>query len=336
MRFKEFKAVIVNTSVSEAKAEEEEKIKIRVIKALQKRQADDPIFDKVYKTIIGPALDNRLKNYIASRKDADFGAQEIAHLVKTIPQLGSTEEVKSFADKWNAGRNFINIDKLVPSSGMSTPIAITSVVEDGLPKALFNNLAKSYTEFSKSDAGPAEGALAMMSDQITYSKNGGDLIIQGKKIEIKSGGRNNKGGGRIINDSKPIDQSGMAAVLKKANYILTGKSISVLAGASSLDANFPKLEFIKACSIAFFGKIQPQLVSNFSTPNFISVWQKALFDDYKQAAGHEGILVIGTNTLQYLATSDQILTVKKMNQGVLYYPGVKQNPREFGVQVAIS
>lgn len=334
MRFKEFKAVVINAAVSEA--EEEEKVKIRVIKALQKRQADDPIFDKVYKNIIGPALDNRLKNYIASRKDADFGAQEIAHLVKIIPQLGSTEEVKSFADKWNAGRNFIDIDKLVPSSGMSTPIAIISVIEDGLPKALFNNLAKSYTEFSKSDAGPAEGALAMMSDQITYSKKGGDLIIQGRKIEIKSGGRNSSGGGRIINDSKSIDQSSMTAILKKANYTLTGKSISVREASQPLDPKFPKLAFIQACSAAFFGKIQPEIISNFGTPNFLSVWQKALFDDYKQAAGHEGILVIGTNTLQYLTTSDQILTVKKKNQGVLYYPGVKQNPREFGVQVAIS
>lgn len=334
MRFKEFKKTIVNYNFTEA--EDQEKIKTRVIKALQKRQADDPIFDKVYKTIVGPALDARLKNYIASRQDVDFGAQEVAHLVKIIPQLGSTAQVKDFAEKWNAGRNFIDIEKLVPADGMTAPIPITSVVEEGLPKTLFNNLAKSYTEFSKSDAGPAEGALAMMSDQITYAKQGGDLIIQGRKIEIKSGGRNDKGGGRIINDRKPIDQSGMTAVFKKAKYNIQGKSISVLDGSRPLDPKFPKLEFIRACSTAFFGETQPQIISNFGTSNFLSVWQKALFDNYKQAAGHEGILVIGTNTLQYLVNSDQILTVKKKNQGVLYYPTIRQNPREFGVQVAIS
>lgn len=334
MRFKEFKNTIVNYNFTEV--EDQEKIKTRVIKALQKRQADDPIFDKVYKTIVGPALDTRLKNYIASRQDVDFGAQEVAHLVKIIPQLGSTKEVKDFAEKWNAGRNFINIEKLVPVDGMTAPVPITSVVEEGLPKTLFNNLAKSYSEFSKSDAGPAEGALAMMSDQITYAKQGGDLIIQGRKIEIKSGGRNDKGGGRIINDRKPIDQSGMTAVFKKAKYTIQRKTISVLEGSQPLDPKFPKLAFIQACSTAFFGKIQPQIISNFGTPNFLSVWQKALFDDYKQAAGHEGILVIGTNTLQYLVNSDQILTVKKKNQGVLYYPSIRQNPREFGVQVAIS
>jgi hypothetical protein len=49
---------------------EKQRVKNRVLKALEKRQAEDPIFDKIYKTIVGPALDSRIKNYIEKHKDA--------------------------------------------------------------------------------------------------------------------------------------------------------------------------------------------------------------------------------------------------------------------------
>ena len=109
-------------------APEDDQIKNRVMTALNKKQAEDPIFDKVYKSIVGKQLDTRIQNYIASHKDADIGTSEMAFLVKEIPQLGKTDEVKQFVGKWNKGEDFIDVNSLVPDTGMTAPAEIQSIV----------------------------------------------------------------------------------------------------------------------------------------------------------------------------------------------------------------
>ena len=315
-------------------APEDEAIKNRVIRALNKRKAEDPIFDKVYKNIIGKQLDTRIQNYIASHKDADIGTSEMAFLVKEIPQLGKTNDVKNFVDKWNGGEDFIDINELIPEDGMEQANQITNIVADGIPKALFMSLAKNQSQFTKSDAGPAEGALAIMSKDISYAKTGGDLIIQGKKIEVKSGGRG-RGGGRIYNDKKQLDQKGMANILSKINY---KGNVSVLQGAGTgrvpLPNNFPAKQFATEMSKAFFGKVIPKVVSTFGTTNFRSIWNQAVYNDYKASAGHVGILIIGATTYQYIVNGKQLLTVPQSNPGALYYPGSSQS-RDLGIQVKL-
>jgi len=315
-------------------APEDEAVKNRVIRALNKRKAEDPIFDKVYKNIIGKQLDTRIQNYIASHKDADIGTSEMAFLVKEIPQLGKTNDVKNFVDKWNGGEDFIDINELIPEDGMEQANQITNIVADGIPKALFMSLAKNQSQFTKSDAGPAEGALAIMSKDISYAKTGGDLIIQGKKIEVKSGGRG-RGGGRIYNDKKQLDQKGMANILSKIDY---KGNISVLQGAGTgrvpLPNNFPAKQFASELSKAFFGKVIPKVVNTFGTTNFRSIWNQAIYNDYKASAGHVGILIIGATTYQYIVNGKQLLTVPQSNPGALYYPGSSQS-RDLGIQVKL-
>jgi len=312
---------------------EKERVKNRVLKALQKKQAEDPIFDKIYKTIVGPALDTRIKNYIEQHKDADIGASEMQFLIKTIPQLGNTQEIKEFVTQWNKGANFISTEKLVPAAGMTGSAPIQNVIAEGIPKLLFQTLAKSYKEFTKSDAGPAEGALAIMSNRITYAEKGGDLIIDKNKIEVKSGGKGEgAGGGRIYNDRRNIDQSGMEAVLNKVGF---NGNITVLAGTKPLPNNFPKKEFIQECSKAFFGKIMPNIVKSFGTPSFRMEWNNAIFDDYKNSAGHSGILIIGQTQYQYIVNGEQLLTVPQKNPGALYYPSSRQS-RDLGIQIRLD
>ena len=320
-------------------APEDEAIKNRVLGALNKRKAEDPIFDKVYKNIIGKQLDTRIQSYIAQHKDADIGASEMAFLVKEIPQLGKTNDVKQFVSKWNKGEDFIDIEKLIPAQGMTAPEPIGSVVADGIPKALFQSLGKNQSQFSKSDAGPAEGALAIMSKQITYAQEGGDLVIGGKKIEVKSGGRGYdevkktmSGGGRVYNDKRKIDNSQMETILTKAG--ITGKSVSVVNGMKPLPDGFPTVPFIKAASVAFFGKQIPSLVKTFGTPAFQTEWNKAVYSDYQQSAGHVGILVIGRTSYQYIVNGEQLVTVPQKSKGYLYSPKSTQG-RDIGIQIAL-
>jgi len=310
------------------------KIKDRVIRALNKKKADDPIFDKVYKTIIGKQLDSRIQRYIAKHKDADIGASEMQFLIKQIPQLGTTPQVKDFVEKWNKGADYINIDALIPKAGMNAPAPLSTVVADGIPKALFQSLAANQSQFKKADAGPAEGALAMMSNKISYAEEGGDLVINGQKVEIKSGGRG-KGGGRIYNDRKGmINHRGMTDILRQIGYTgYVNVNHGMGGGKTKLPQNFPHREFVSAASMAFFGKVLPQLTNTWGTPQFRLNWNKAMYDDYQQSAGHVGILVMGLNNYQYIVNGEQLTTISS-GTTYLYYPNATQ-PRELGVQVKV-
>lgn len=306
-------------------------MKDRVLRLLAKKSAEDPVFDKTYKLLVGKQIAGRIENYIAAHKDPDIGKEEMAWLVKTIPSLGPYAEVKQFVQDWNQGKEFIDIGKLIPEQGMTTAVALTDIVPDGIPKKLFVLLARE--NFTKSDAGPAEAALAIMSKRITYSTEGGDLIIGGKKIEIKSGGKGgNSGGGRIYNDKHYPAQKGMGEVLQKAGF---KGNVSVVAASSPLPEGFPAKEFAIAASNAFFGKVVPEVVSTFGTKEFRSVWNRLMFSDYQRVANHEGILIIGPTTYQFIVDGDQMMSVKQTAKGMLYYSNMKQ-PRELGIQIALG
>lgn len=323
MRYSDFRII-------EDKSEDDQK-KERVIRALNKKRADDPIFDKTYKLIVGPALTGRIENYIAAHKDPDIGAEEMAYLIKAIPDLGTTEEVKKFVTDWNAGKDFVNLQELIPASGMDSPAPLQSVVDDEIAKKLF--IALSRQNFTKSDAGPAEAAFAIMSKKISYSSDGGDLIIDGKKIEVKGGGKSaGAGGGRVYNDRKSPKQELMTKVLEPLGF---KGNISVVAGTKELPENFPKEDFIKACSQAWFGEVRNNLVKTFGTPQFRLEWNKALYDDYKEEAGHEGILIIGASSYKYIVNGEQLYNTGQASKGALYYPSSRQT-RDLGIQVSIG
>lgn len=309
--------------------------KDRVIRALSKKRADDPLFDKTYKLIVGPQIGTRIENYIKAHEDPDIGAEEIAYLVKTIPDLGTTNEVKDFVEKWNAGEEFININALIPAGGMQGPAPLLDAVQDGIPEKLFVNLTRQ--NFSKSDAGPAEAALAIMSQKIRYvgENEGGDLIINGKKIEIKGGGKSlSSGGGRIYNDRHKLDITPMTQALAGTPY--EGKSVSVVAASQEggMPADFPTEEFAKAVNQAWFNGKRPEIESTFGTPKFRMAWNIANFDDYKAAAGHDGILIIGVSQYQYIISGEQLHDfVKQTAKGTLYSTKSRQQ-RELGIQVS--
>src|SRR6056300_1265628 len=98
------------------------------------------MFDKIYRTIIGKALGTRIENYIAAHQDTDIVTEEMAFLVKEIPTLGTTQEVKNFVLAWNQGNDFINTQELIPTEGMTEPKPLISVVGEGLPQKLFQTL----------------------------------------------------------------------------------------------------------------------------------------------------------------------------------------------------
>ena len=325
--------LLIKHGIIKEDPEKEELIKKRVIRTLNKKRADDPMFDKIYRTIIGPALASRIENYIAAHKDTDIGTEEMAFLVKEIPRLGTTQEVKNFVLAWNKGNDFINTQELIPSEGMTAPKPLINVVDEGLPQKLFQTLTRQ--NFSKSDGGPGEAALAIMSPVINYtgSDTGGDVIIDKKRIEVKGGGKSaQSGGGRVINDKWKPNWAPTTAILQQAGF---KGNISVVRATKEFPENFPKEEFIKATSINWFGEEIDSLINTFGTPAFALEWNKVIYNSYQAKANHQGILIIGRENYQYITSGEQLYQVKQSSKGSIYYPGSNQ-VRDLGIQVSIG
>ena len=304
-------------------------VKQKVLRSLSKLSDEDPRFANIYKELVGGPLGDRIQNYIKVRGDKD-AVSEVEYLMKTMPTLGSIDELKPFLGKIKDKEDFVNIEELAPAGGMSSPKAMADVVNDSIAKELFNRIASELK--GKADAGPGEAALAILSPNITYAPDdaelgrGGDISIRGAKIEVKAHL------GRVWGPF-PIIQTEMTRILKEYDPQL--KAITVVQGMKPLPENFPKDEFISAVSTAWFGKPYQSLVKTFGTPNFGPQWLKIVFNYYKKKANHQGILVIGRKSYQYLVDGSQMTDIKLKTRGDLCRPGSAQF-RELAPQVAMA
>lgn len=330
-------------------------VKQRVLRGLSKKVDTDPIFDKVYKVLVGEPLSGRIKNYIAARGDKDASAA-IDHLDKLIPTLGNAAEVKAFMDKFKEKNqegmpyDFINIATAFPQGGMDSAAPLSNIVDNGFAKKLFDSL----TDYKgKNDAGPGEAAMAIMSPNITYAQGttvdeygrGGDIIVNKVgKVEVKGGK-----GGRLI-PLTSIDQKGMTTALglfklqkpetkkdlkakakaEKQGLPVEEKEPQFFAGVTAeflsnpLPPEFPKDEFMRAACLAWFNQERKDLIAAAGSQSFRRLWLNAMYQGYKEYAGFNGILFLTTSAYQYTVSGDQIPDAYVKNWGYVYYPGTKQ------------
>jgi hypothetical protein len=305
---------------------EDAKVKSMVIRSLNKIPDDSPIFNDVYKQIVGKPLGNRLDAYINTRGDQD-AINAVRWLITAIPTLGSAQEIKAFIGKF-ADPKFdpINVKALAPKAGMSGPADIGSLITDPFAKKLFDKI---FQEFAgKGDAGPGEAALAILSPRITYSSPG-DISINDVKVEVKASRGSGKAG-RIWD--MPLNQKPMAIILQSMGIA----NFSVLDGEQPFPD--PKIgkKFIREACICWFGGSVPAIEKAFGKPGFKNIWQAQVFDTYKAHGKWTGMLALGVKTYQYIVNGQEFATtMKKANQGTICRPGAKQS-RELAPQVFIA
>jgi hypothetical protein len=305
---------------------EDAKTKSMVMRSLNKLPDDAPIFQNVYKQIIGEPLGNRLGNYINTRGDQD-AINAAKWLVAAIPTLGNAQEVKDFIGKFSDPEyDPINTKALAPKAGMSGPADIGSLVNDPFAKKLFDKI---FQEFAgKNDAGPGEAALAILSPKITYASPG-DISINNVKVEVKASKGSGKAG-RIWD--MPINQKPMAAILQSMGIA----NFSVLDGEQPFPDPKVGKKFIREACIAWFGGSVPEIEKAFGKSGFKTVWQAHVFDTYKEHGKWNGMLALGVTTYQYIINGQEFAAnMKKANQGTICRPAAKQS-RELAPQVFIA
>ncbi len=334
-----------------------EKMRQRVLAQLAKKGAEDPVFQKIYRDmIVDTPIQSRIENYLTVRNDQD-ALRNITYLIKNIPTLtNDINQLKSFLNNLkNPKHDFIDLAKLVPSSGMTTLVDLIEVVSDPMAKELFSRMEKELVgsalvkgDKGASDAGPGEGALAILSPRITFAQDqdqlekGGDIRILGSKIEVK--------GYNGVLRKNFVNLSGVASFLKtqQGKYQLraAGKTIRVndLAKpktSAMFSNNFDTGGFIDAVTNAWFGGTSSTLKQSAHTPAFLKEWYNLSYNFYAKESGHKGILFLIRGKFCYCVDGDQTLAFAsgagmKSNHGSLYGEKVAQNPRELGIRIAVQ
>ena len=332
--------------------------KKRVLAQLAKKGEDDPIFQKIYKDmIVGTPVQTRIEDYIMARKDND-AINNIAYLVKQIPSLTSNiKELKVFLNNLRKPKHdFINLNSLVPSSGMTSLVDLIEVVSDPMAKELFSRMEKELVggnlrkgDKNVSDAGPGEGALAILSPSITFEEEdesaeekGGDIRILGSKVEVK-------GFNGVLRKS-PVEQSSVATFLRtqKGKFQLRKQGQTIRVNDLARPKNpkqftdeFDTNGFIDAVTQAWFGGTSETLKSSAHTPSFLQEWYRLSYDFYAKESGHTGILFLIRGKYCYCVNGDQTLAFAtgqgmKPDHGSMYGEKVRQNPREMGIRISIK
>jgi hypothetical protein len=297
-----------------------------VMRQLGKMDAEAPIFNDVYKQLINKPLGGRIENYIKARGDQDAIAA-VKWLLKTIPTLGNSDEVKEFMEKFQ-DPNFdpINIKSLTTT--MTSPAPLANIVTDNFVKKLFDQLHLDFK--GKEDAGPGEAALAVLSPNITYSSPG-DIRVGSNKVEVKAATKASGKSGRIWDH--PVHIKPMLDIIEPLGIT----SFTVMQGTSEFPGEPEEKDaFIKAACEAWFGEERGDIISAFGTSSFKDVWQAAVFEKYKELSGWQGLLAIGLTSYQYIETgADFAKNMAKANQGTLCRKGNKQ-ARDLAPQIMIK
>ena len=234
----------------------------------------------------------------------------VLSLREAIKTSGSVREIENFCKAYREGAEFINIEALTTFT--DNPQKINNFITDSFAQNVFKYLFINLPA-GKNDAGPGEGALVALSPNISYPKvGGGDIIINGDRVEVKAS-RNVQGSGGRVWD-KDIDQAGMVEALQIIFPQLP--SVTVKAGTrSTIKEKDPENIFIIAACNAWFGEKKEDVIKFFGTDKFTAIWHKHIFNTYKKDKKFNGLLSIGINTYHYATTEDEFAQMRFYNNG---------------------
>ena len=231
--------------LSEASAPVVADIKNEVLNKLLELNPDEKIFKEISSLLFKySGEDDWFTNTIKvfkGRGDPDIDKLITNFFVGLIDTIGFKETnykgVSEFLTKFASGKEFIKMKDLVPDGGMTTYKSISDLwkADKSNSPELIAFLDSLYSrsfgaKVSKSDAGPGEIFLAVISRKITFPPKiatsddeiGGDIVVAGRKIEVKGGGArifDNKAFPFSLTTKEKISLLGYFSSIIKANGV---------------------------------------------------------------------------------------------------------------------
>lgn len=278
------------------------------IKKSVDKEDDINILNRVISVLESGDLLDRLEVKLKTDSDAKKMYQHLAKVIVNVP--GSLEDKQKFIDNYEKG--FVKTNKLLTRNQR---ISLNEIIPDSFAYAVFNELK----EISVMGVGPGEFAFAALSPKIKsvgQTGGGGDLIVDGVKVEVKASkkGEGGKVSGGRLHDAKKAqyDMSSIYNAFEKyypnlaATTVVGGgdsKSITALnwigardnaTGKSKQEAKKIVSETIAKSTFKFL-KNHSKLVDalmNGDEPTIRKAWGEASFDNYKAYAKFDLLMII--------------------------------------------
>lgn len=278
------------------------------IKKSVDKEDDINILNRVISVLESGDLLDRLEVKLKTDSDAKKMYQHLAKVIVNVP--GSLEDKQKFIDNYEKG--FVKTNKLLTRNQR---ISLNEIIPDSFAYAVFDELK----EISVMGVGPGEFAFAALSPKIKsvgQTGGGGDLIVDGVKVEVKASkkGEGGKVSGGRLHDAKKAqyDMSSIYNAFEKyypnlaATTVVGGgdsKSITALnwigardnaTGKSKQEAKKIVSETIAKSTFKFL-KNHSKLVDalmNGDEPTIRKAWGEASFDNYKAYAKFDLLMII--------------------------------------------
>ena len=330
-----------------------DQLKIDVQKAIQSLNPDDPehinLLSKLYTTLNKTDYNSRVLQVFS--KDKDNQVQKTLDAIGNafLDIDGSIPEKNEFLDQYEKGTDFVNLEAIAsnPGSVKSTADLFNGTIAKRLGTRLITVAGSGY---STGNVGQGEIALASLSKQIrlaTGGKDGGDLVIGKKPVEVKSHEA------RMF-DKGDVDQRGIKAYLQQVRPDLVNANLTTEMAAEMDTADtrtrgeakgWPSgddEEFWEGLFDVVLKTRYPNVnlpATAFSDrvgdgPEFTRAWLQVQFSEYRARAGHEALLLIGPKSFVY-AKEGLHLAQNIANYGYIYYPKTKE-AREVAIQFKVQ
>ena len=287
---------------------------------------EEPVLNKVLKTLESGNLDDRIHDLLKTDADAKLFVKQITDAI--VHSDASVSEKNEFLDKYPNG--IVDTSKLLDGS----PHSFGELVGEGFPSDLFSQLS---TMLVSQGVGPGEVALAVLSPKIKWSgrsAGGGDIIVDGKNIEVKT---SVKSGGRWINARKAnMNMPAIKDAINSATGIEVPARLGIPAWVTTFRPAIPEKILPKVCKIIAKGVFSAVDTSSFEkaleTGDVKDIQDEMLrtgFDNYKKLSGFDGILMmdVSSRTAQYFQTYDDMRGSIKIDSAYLYGPEGEVMPK---------
>lgn len=287
------KELILNESPAELKKE--------IIN--QVKQIDnETLLQKVLVTLKSSDLSDRLANILTS-ETGNLNDQIAAVIISTD---GTVQEKIQFAENYKKG--FINTKALLSGSRLS----FEQFVTPGFPTRVFEALST----VGGQGVGPFEISFTVLDPKIKWSGRkggGGDIVVDGAKVEVKSRATIKSRGGRWLDARKAkLNMSKIRETLEEAFNEIDPKKSVVVPGRLSIDVWVDHMRPILETKPALLKKSVNALadglfvhannseykraLTNGSKDDIVKAIAKVGFDNYKAYSHFDGILIMDAVT----------------------------------------
>jgi hypothetical protein len=330
-----------------------DQLKIDVQKAIQSLNPEDPehvnLLSRLYTTLNKTDYNTRVLQVFS--KDKDNQVQKTLDAIGNafLDIDGSIPEKNEFLDEYEKGTNFVNLEAIASNPGTvkSTADLFNGTIAKRLGTRLITVAGSGY---STGNVGQGEIALASLSRQIRLStggKDGGDLVIGTKPVEVKSNEA------RMF-DKGDVDQSGIQTYLQQVRPDLVNANLTAEMAAEMDTADtrttgerkgWPGEDDEEFWEGLFDVVLKTRYPNVNITPKtfservgdgqqFTRAWLQVQFSEYRARAGHEALLLIGPKSFVY-AKEGSHLAQNIANYGYIYYPKTKE-AREVAIQFKVQ